>query len=152
MFNKLNVKVKKLNERATIPTYGSEKAAGADLYACLPEGVDSITVNPGETVKFGTGVAFELPEGFASLIMARSGLSTKHGLAPANKVGLCDEDYRGEYIVGLHNHSNTPYEVKHGERIAQLVIFPYIQGIFNEAEELSDTQRGAGAFGSTGKN
>ena len=85
MTNKLNVKVKKLNERATIPTYGSEKAAGADLYACLPEGVDSITVNPGETVKFGTGVAFELPEGFASLIMARSGLSTKHGLAPANK-------------------------------------------------------------------
>ena len=127
MTNKLNVKVKKLNERATIPTYGSEKAAGADLYACLPEG-------------------------FASLIMARSGLSTKHGLAPANKVGLCDEDYRGEYIVGLHNHSHTPYQVQHGERIAQLVIFPYIQGIFNEAEELSDTQRGAGGFGSTGKN
>lgn len=142
-----NIKIKKLRENAVIPTYGSANAAGADLYACLD---DVITLQPGETYMVPTGLSMEIPEGYAGLIYARSGLASKKGLAPANKVGVVDSDYRGEFMVALHNHSLTAAEIAPGERIAQLVITPYIMGIFEEADELSDTVRGAGGFGSTG--
>lgn len=142
------VKVKKLRENAMLPTYGSAEAAGADLYACL-EG--SVQVLPGETAFIPTGLAMELPVGCAGLIYARSGLACKRGLAPANKVGVIDSDYRGEFIVALHNHGNEPQTVSHGERIAQLIITPVFTPGFCEAEELNDTQRAAGGFGSTGK-
>ena len=142
-----NVNIKKLNPNATIPTYGSEYAAGADLYACIEE---AITIAPGETVLVKTGLAMELPIGYAGLIYARSGLASKRGLAPANKVGVIDSDYRGEVMVALHNHSNIAQSIEPNERIAQLVIAPYLQGVFNEVDELSDTTRGAGGFGSTG--
>lgn len=141
------VKVKKLNENAVLPTYGSEFAAGADLYACVEK---EITVNPHETVMVPTGLAIELPLGYAGLIYARSGLASKKGLAPANKVGVVDCDYRGEVKVALHNHSNAPQTVAVGERIAQLLIAPYLTVEFCEADALSDTVRGAGGFGSTG--
>ena len=143
-----NVNIKKLNPNATIPTYGSEYAAGADLYACIEE---TITIAPGETVLVKTGLAMELPIGYAGLIYARSGLASKRGLAPANKVGVIDSDYRGEVMVALHNHSNIAQSIEPNERIAQLVITPYIKGIFSEADDLSDTVRGEGGFGSTGK-
>ena len=143
-----NVNIKKLNPNATIPTYGSEYAAGADLYACIEE---AITIAPGETVLVKTGLAMELPIGYAGLIYARSGLASKRGLAPANKVGVIDSDYRGEVMVALHNHSNIAQSIEPNERIAQLVITPYIKGIFSEADDLSDTVRGEGGFGSTGK-
>lgn len=141
------VNVKKLKENAVLPTYGSEFAAGADLYACLE---NDITINPGETVMIGTGLAMEIPVGYAGLIYARSGLASKRGLAPANKVGVVDSDYRGEFIVALHNHSNSVQMVAAGERIAQLVITPVIQVDFMETDELENTVRGAGGFGSTG--
>jgi dUTP pyrophosphatase len=143
-----NVNIKKLNPNATIPTYGSEYAAGADLYACIEE---SLTIAPGETVLVKTGLAMELPIGYAGLIYARSGLASKRGLAPANKVGVIDSDYRGEVMVALHNHSNIAQSIEPNERIAQLVITPYIKGIFSETDDLSDTVRGEGGFGSTGK-
>ena len=143
-----NVNIKKLNPNATIPTYGSEYAAGADLYACIEE---AITIAPGETVLVKTGLAMELPIGYAGLIYARSGLASKRGLAPANKVGVIDSDYRGEVMVALHNHSNIAQSIEPNERIAQLVITPYIKGIFSETDDLSDTVRGEGGFGSTGK-
>ena len=143
-----NVNIKKLNPNATIPTYGSEYAAGADLYACIEE---TITIAPGETVLVKTGLAMELPIGYAGLIYARSGLASKRGLAPANKVGVIDSDYRGEVMVALHNHSNIAQSIEPNERIAQLVITPYLKGIFNETDDLSDTVRGEGGFGSTGK-
>lgn len=143
-----NVNIKKLNPNATIPTYGSEYAAGADLYACIEE---AITIAPGETVLVKTGLAMELPIGYAGLIYARSGLASKRGLAPANKVGVIDSDYRGEVMVALHNHSNIAQSIEPNERIAQLVITPYLKGIFNETDDLSDTVRGEGGFGSTGK-
>lgn len=143
-----NVNIKKLNPNATIPTYGSKYAAGADLYACIEE---AITIAPGETVLVKTGLAMELPIGYAGLIYARSGLASKRGLAPANKVGVIDSDYRGEVMVALHNHSNIAQSIEPNERIAQLVITPYIKGIFSEADDLSDTVRGEGGFGSTGK-
>ncbi len=130
-----------------MPTYGSEYAAGADLYACI-EG--EVTVNPHETAVIPTGLALELPVGYAGLIYARSGLATKRGLAPSNKVGVIDCDYRGEVKVALHNHSATPQTVAAGERIAQLVITPYITACFEVCDELSETVRGAGGFGSTG--
>ena len=143
----MKVGIKKLNEKATLPTYGSEFAAGADLYA----GSDKeVTVNPHETVLIPTGLAMELPVGYAGLIYARSGLATKKGLAPANKVGVVDCDYRGEVKVALHNHSAVAQTVAPGERVAQLVIAPYLTADFVETEELSDTVRGAGGFGSTG--
>ena len=142
------VKVKKLDPRAVVPTRGSVTAAGADLYAVADE---AVTVAPGETVLIHTGLAMEIPVGWAGLIYARSGLATKSGLAPANKVGVVDSDYRGELMVALHNHSNEPRTVAHGERIAQLVIAPYLPAVFEETDELSDTQRGEGGFGSTGK-
>ena len=146
-----DVNIKKLDEKAVIPTYGSEYAAGADLYACLDE---AITIEPGQTVMVHTGIAMEIPEGFAGLVYARSGLASKKGLAPANKVGVVDADYRGEIMVALHNHSNEIQKIEKvepEERIAQLVIAPYIVGAFHQVDELSDTVRGAGGFGSTGK-
>lgn len=144
----VNVNIKKLKQNATIPTYGTEYAAGADLYACIEE---EITINPGETKFIGTGIALEIPEGYAGLIYARSGLSCKKGLAPANKVGVVDADYRGEITVALHNHSLAPKNIEPNERIAQMVIAPFLSASFHEVDELSDTVRGAGGFGSTGK-
>ena len=144
----MKVKYTKLREDAITPTRGSEKAAGYDLYANI-NGNDSITINPGETVVIGTGLSFELPDNTFAAIFARSGLATKSGLAPANKVGVCDSDYRGEYKVPLHNHSNNPATVNHGDRIAQMVIMPFIPVELEEGE-LSDTARGSGGFGSTG--
>lgn len=144
----IDVKIKRLSESATPPTYGSKKAAAMDLYANCPDG---LVIQPHETVKIGTGFAIQPPEGYCALILARSGLATKQGLAPANKVGLCDEDYRGEYIVALHNHSDIPQVVQHGDRIAQLMFVPYEQANLIEVEELDETERGSGGFGSTGK-
>lgn len=144
----IDVKIKRLSESATLPTYGSKKAAAMDLYANCPNG---LAILPHETVKIGTGFAIQPPEGYCALILARSGLATKQGLAPANKVGLCDEDYRGEYIVALHNHSDIPQVVHHGDRIAQLMFVPYEQANLIEVEELDETERGSGGFGSTGK-
>lgn len=143
---RFNVKIKKLSEDARIPTYGSEFSAGADLYSAMEE----TTIEAGETKLIHTGIALELPIGYAGLIYARSGLATKRGLAPANKVGVVDCDYRGEIMVALHNHSNVAQTVAAGERIAQLVIAPYIVAEFEETEELSETVRGVGGFGSTG--
>ena len=142
------IKVKRLRERAVIPTYGSAEAAGADLYACL-EG--KITIAPGETAFVPTGIAMEIPTGCAGLVFARSSLGTKRGLAPANKVGVIDPDYRGEFFVALHNHGKLPQEIEHGERIAQLLIVPVYTPGFTEVTDLSDTKRGSGGFGSTGK-
>ncbi|MBQ9844368.1 MAG: dUTP diphosphatase [Oscillospiraceae bacterium] len=142
------IAVKKLRENAVIPTYGSAEAAGADLYACLEE---TIVVAPGETVFVPTGLAMEVPKGCAGLVFARSSLGAKRGLAPANKVGVIDSDYRGEFFVALHNHGKQPQEISHGERIAQLLIVPVFTPGFTEVTELSDTQRGSGGFGSTGK-
>ena len=143
----MKINVKKLNEKAVMPSYGSEFAAGADLYACI-EG--EVTVAPHTTVMIPTGLALELPVGYAGFIYARSGLASKRNLAPANKVGVVDCDYRGEVKVALHNHGETPQTVAAGERIAQLVVAPYVTAEFEEADELSDTVRGAGGFGSTG--
>ena len=145
---KYNVKIKKLNENAIIPTYGSPYAAGADLYSAM----DDITIAPHSTTLIKTGLSIELPIGFAGLIYARSGLASKRGLAPANKVGVIDCDYRGEIMVALHNHTNEPQTVAKGERIAQLVITPYVTAQFEETDELSETVRGEGGFGSTGTN
>lgn len=142
------IAVKKLRPKAVIPTYGSALAAGADLYACLE---DPVTIEPGKTVLIPTGLAMEIPVGYAGLIYARSGLACKRGLAPANKVGVIDSDYRGEFIVVLHNHGAIAQEIAHGERIAQLVITPVFTPGFAEVEELTDTKRSAGGFGSTGK-
>ncbi len=143
---KYNVKIKKLNEKAVIPTYGSPYSVGADLYSAM----DDITIEPHATVLVKTGIALELPVGFAGLIYARSGLASKRGLAPANKVGVIDCDYRGEVMVALHNHTDIPQTVASGERIAQLVITPYVVADFEETDELSETVRGEGGFGSTG--
>ena len=144
----MKVNVKKLNENASLPTYGSEFAAGADLYACID---GEITINPHETVLIPTGIALELPVGYAGLIYARSGLASKKGLAPANKVGVVDCDYRGEVKVALLNHSAIPQTVAPKERVAQLVITPYLTAEFVLSDELSDTVRGSGGFGSTGE-
>lgn len=141
------IAVKKLDERAVVPSYGSEFAAGADLYAVLDE---ETVIMPGETKLIHTGLALEIPVGYAGLIYARSGLASKRGLAPANKVGVVDADYRGEVMVALHNHSNAPQAVAPLERVAQLVVTPFLKVEFDLAEELSDTVRGAGGFGSTG--
>lgn len=142
------IRIKKLNENAIIPTYGTEFSAGADLYA-LPG--ESITIEPHKTVMIHTGLAMEIPEGYAGLIFARSGLASKKGLAPANKVGVVDPDYRGEFMVALHNHTDEEKTVDGGERVAQLVIVPFLKADFSVCDELSDTVRGAGGFGSTGK-
>lgn len=145
---KRKINIKKLDERALIPTYGSEHSAGADLYACMEE---ELTLLPGETKLVHTGIAMEIPEGYAGLICARSGLASKRGLAPANKVGVVDSDYRGEFMVALHNHSRDAQTVAPGERIAQLVITPVLQAAFCDTEALDDTARGSGGFGSTGR-
>lgn len=142
------IAVKKLRDTAVIPTYGSKEAAGADLYACLES---PVTIEPSETVFVPTGIALELPVGYAGLIYARSGLACKRALAPANKVGVIDSDYRGEIIVALHNHGKVQQQIAHGERIAQLLISPVFTPGFVEVGELNDTARGAGGFGSTGK-
>lgn len=145
----MKVAVKRLDERAVLPKYGSEFSAGADLYAVLDE---SVTIAPNETKLIKTGFALEIPEGYAGLIYARSGLATKRGLAPANKVGVVDADYRGEVMVALYNHSGVAQKVAPLERIAQLVIAPFLKVDYQVVDELSDTVRGAGGFGSTGKN
>lgn len=145
----LTVKLKKIEPNAILPTYGTASSAGADLYA-LPD--RDVTVAPGETVLIRTGVALAVPEGYAGLIYARSGLATKRGLAPANKVGVIDSDYRGEILVALHNHSDVPQTVAAGERVAQLIVTPYLKANFTLCEELDETGRGAGGFGSTGTN
>ena len=142
------VRVKMLKAGAKLPTYGSAQAAGADLYACLEQ---SLTIAPGETAFVPTGIALEVPVGCAGLIYARSGLACKRGLAPANKVGVVDSDYRGEIIVALHNHGNCSQTVESGERVAQFVITPVLTPAYEVAEELSDTARDLGGFGSTGK-
>ena len=145
---KSRVNIKKLDPGAVIPTYGSAFAAGADLYALSDE---PLTIEPNSTVFVHTGLAIELPVGFAGLVYARSGLACKRDLAPANKVGVIDCDYRGEIMVAMHNHGTAPQTLEPGERIAQLVITPYITAEFVECEALSDTVRGEGGFGSSGK-
>ena len=142
------VRVKILKEGAKLPTYGSAQAAGADLYACLEA---SVTIAPGETVFIPTGIALEVPVGCAGLIYARSGMACKRGLAPANKVGVVDSDYRGEILVALHNHGAVSQTVENGERVAQFVITPVLTPVYEAAEELTDTRRDQGGFGSTGK-
>ncbi len=142
------IPVKRLREGAVLPTYGTEFSAGADLYACLDA---DVTIGPGETKKIPTGLAMELPVGTAGLIFARSSLGTKRGLAPANKVGVVDSDYRGEFMVFLHNHGTEPQTVCHGDRVAQLVVVPVFTPGFAEVTELTDTARGSGGFGSTGR-
>ena len=142
------IRVKKLRENATLPTYGSQWAAGADLYACLEA---PVTIEPHQTVMVPTGLALEVPVGCAGLIYARSSMGAKRGLAPANKVGVIDSDYRGEVMVALHNHGTVAQTVEPGERVAQLLITPVLTPAYEEASELSDTVRGVGGFGSTGK-
>ena len=142
------MKIKKLNERAVTPTYGSEFSAGADLYAC--EGKE-IVIEAGETKLIHTGIAMEIPNGYVGLIYARSGLATKRGLAPANKVGVIDSDYRGEIMVALYNQSSATQTVADGERIAQIVFTPYASAEFSVVDSLDDTERGEGGFGSTGR-
>lgn len=145
----MEIKIKRLNENAKIPTRGSKESAGMDLYACIDS---PIAISPHQTIKIGTGLSLELPNGYFGAIVARSGLSTKKGLAPANKFGVCDSDYRGEYIIPLHNHSNEPQLIYPMERIAQLIIIPYLQVEFIDVNDLTETERGDGGFGSTGKN
>jgi dUTP pyrophosphatase len=142
------IRVKKLNENAIIPTYGSAEAAGADLYACLSA---DLIIEPGEVAWIPTGISLEVPKGCAGLVYARSSLGTKRGLAPANKVGVIDSDYRGEIQVVLLNHGKLPQTIQHGERIAQFVITPVLTPAYEVVEELSETARGTGGFGSTGK-
>ena len=142
------IRIKRLKENAIIPTYCSTEAAGADLYACISE---PITVQPGEVAWVGTGIALEVPKGCAGLVYARSGMACKRGLAPANKVGVVDGDYRGEITVVLLNHGNEPQTIMPGERIAQFVITPVLTPEYEEVTELGETDRGIGGFGSTGK-
>ena len=145
---KTKVRFKKLNPNAVMPSYGTEFAAGADLYACIDE---PLQIEAGETAFVKTGLAMEIPEGLVGLVYARSGLACKSGLAPANKVGVIDSDYRGEIMVALHNHSKETRIVESGERIAQMVLTPYVYGEYEEVDDLDETGRGSGGFGSTGK-
>lgn len=147
--SQIPVIIKKLTETAKIPTYGTEYSAGADLYADIKE---EITIEPGEQFKFSTGISLEIPNEFVGLIFARSGKSIKEGLAPSNKVGVIDSDYRGEIMVFLYNQSNQPQTVKPGERIAQILFTEYRQANFIEKTELSSTERDKGGFGSTGRD
>ena len=142
------VKAKKLHPDAKLPTYSTPFSAGADLYALTQQ---DIVIQPHQTVFVTTGLSFEIPDGYAGLVYARSGLASKNNLAPANKVGVIDSDYRGEAFVALHNHGETPQTVANGQRIAQLIITPVLPVEFQETTELSDTQWGAGGFGSSGK-
>ncbi len=143
-----NIRVKQLRPGAKLPTYGTAGAAGADLYACLEE--DAVIL-PGQTRFLPTGIALEVPQGCAGLVYARSGLACKRGLAPANKVGVVDSDYRGEILVALHNHGDQPQIICDGERVAQLLITPVLTPDYIWVEELSSTQRDGKGFGSTGK-
>lgn len=143
-----SIRVKKLHPNAILPTYGSAEAVGADLYACLDA---PVTIQPGEVYWVSTGIALEVPKGCAGLVYARSSMGAKRGLAPANKVGVVDPDYRGEVKVVLLNHSNQPQTLLPGERVAQFVITPVFTPAYEEVEELTDTSRGTGGFGSTGK-
>ena len=143
-----NIRVKRLREGAKLPTYGSAEAAGADLYACLDA---DVVIEPGQSAFIPTGLSMEIPKGCAGLIYARSGLACKRGLAPANKVGVIDSDYRGEFLVVLYNHSAETQTVSNGERVAQLVITPVLTPSYTEVSELTETDRAAGGFGSTGK-
>lgn len=142
------MKFQKLQPDAKTPTYGSADAAGADLYICSAE---PVTIGTGETYLAPTGIAVAIPRGYVGLIFARSGLATKRGLAPANKVGVIDADYRGEVRVSLYNHSGEPQTIEPYERVAQMVIVPFVQEPYEEAESLDETERGAGGFGSTGR-
>ncbi len=142
------VNIKKLSEKATVPTYGSQFSAGADLYACIDE---ALTIESGETKLVHTGIAMEIPTGYVGLVFARSGLASKKGLAPANKVGVIDSDYRGEIMVALHNHSAESRTIEPNERIAQISLVPFLSADFCIVDELTDTVRGAGGFGSTGR-
>ena len=144
----MEIRVKKLKDYAILPTYGTDEAAGADLYACLDE---SVTVEPGQSAWIKTGIALEVPKGCAGLIYARSGMACKRGLAPANKVGVVDSDYRGEITVVLYNHGTSPQTIENGDRIAQFIITPVLTPAYVEVQDLSDTQRSGGGFGSTGK-
>jgi len=144
---KTKIEIKKLDPRAIIPTYGTEFSAGADIYALLDE---PITINPGETKMIHTGLALAIPEGLVGLNFARSGMAAKRGLAPANKVGVIDSDYRGEVMVALHNHGDVSQTIENGERVAQMVFVPYYTAEFELKDELSETLRGEGGFGSTG--
>lgn len=141
------VSVQLLDPRAKLPAYGSPDAAGADLYV-VADG--PVTIAPGETVMLHTGLAFAIPKGYVGLVCARSGMACKRGLAPANKVGVVDADYRGEVLVFLHNHGGEAQVVEDGDRVAQLVIVPYLTAEFTQADELDGTERGSGGFGSTG--
>lgn len=143
------VRFKKLSENAVVPSYGTAYSAGADLYSAMEE---DVIIAPETTEFIKTGIAIEIPEGLVGLIYARSGMACKKGLAPANKVGVIDSDYRGEIMVALYNHSDSAVTVAKGDRIAQLVLTPYIKADFEEADELDDTVRGDGGFGSTGTN
>lgn len=144
----MEVKIKRIYGNAKIPTKGSTMAAGYDLYACMDK---AIFIKPHATEVIGTGLSMELPYGTFGAIFPRSGIATKRGLAPANKVGVCDQDYRGEYKVALHNHSDRTQWVNPGERIAQLIIMPYLDANFIEVSGLPETERGIGGFGSTGE-
>ena len=144
----MKINIKKLNEDARIPTRGSSEAAGYDLYACIDS---PVTITAHSTAKIGTGLAIEIPDGYFGAVFARSGLATKQGLRPANCVGCCDSDYRGEYIVALHNDTDEAKLIMPEERIAQLVVMPYLAVEFEEVDKLSDTDRGESGFGSTGK-
>ncbi len=143
-----SIRVKKLCDKAILPTYGSKEAAGADLYACLEEAIE---IEPGQTAFVPTGLSLEIPTGCAGLVYARSGLACKRGLAPANKVGVIDSDYRGEIMVVLHNHGEKSQRITHGERVAQLVITPVFTPVYELSEDLTCTERSDGGFGSTGK-
>ena len=142
------IAVKKLRPGAILPSFGTPEAAGADLYACIEE---DVTIRPGETLFIPTGLAMALPRGYAGFVFARSGMACKRGLAPANKVGVIDSDYRGELMIALHNHGSQPQTVSNGERVAQLIVMPVLTPVYFEAEELDSTLRGTGGFGSTGK-
>lgn len=145
----IELQVKKLREGAKLPTRGSEQAAGYDLYACLETA--ELTIAPHATAKIPTGLAVAIPDGYFGAVFARSGLAAKQGLRPANCVGVCDSDYRGEYIVMLHNDTDQPRTIENGDRIAQLVVLPYLSICFTEVDQLDETGRGAGGFGSTGR-
>ena len=144
----MKVNVKKLRENAVVPTYGSQYSAGADLYAAIES---PVSILPDETFLVKTGIAMEIPTGYVGLVFARSGLATKRGLAPANKVGVIDSDYRGEIMVALHNHSKTSQTIESGERVAQISIVPFLSAEFEVVSELSETERAGGGFGSTGR-
>ena len=144
----MNIRLKRLRPEAVLPTYGPPGSAGADLRVCLDA---PVTLLPGETKLLPTGWAIEIPEGYVGLVYARSGMASRRGLAPANKVGVIDSDFRGELMAAMHNHGSVPQTIEPGERVLQLVITPYVQGVFSEVDELSDTSRGEGGWGSTGK-